>query len=395
MLNRTAYQRSAPVDADGYMAGTWIRPGSLPYDRIKAYSLESIVAYMGNLWGGTATFGDASGAHTIIGDDARGGLQMYQAPNMLVFSASPQNGGTVRIGALNAPGITMVGGDVQIDGDVMVDGTIRAHKLLFVGGLSYSMMTHDRLFIGGGDPDVGTQSGFLATSGHVGGWNNGVKTWNVNTRSGQIETLDPTNPDYTYTIIGSGLVTISNLDDGGEMVDRHAIKFKGYQEQYIDHGPIAPGEIVTFQISEVDMFAYGSTLVLMNSLDGSAGAAGIRLLDGDRNIRGAWAGHMFTLYDRTMTAMGWLEQETDGTLSLQTASGAVQLTSLNRGSLTLGDNDFNARLDGLSLAFRSGTTGWPARSATPSEGDHRYDAVNHREEFYNGTEWRYLQDAAA
>lgn len=210
VLRRNAL--SGLLDVRRPFSGSLVLPRSMPADRLSVVELSAITAKLGEVTSGTVISGNQLGAHTIIGDGARGGFQMYQAPNMLVFSASPQNGGSMRIGALNEPGITMAGGNVQIDGDATIDGTVRAQKLLFVGGLSQALMTSDRLFIGGGDVDAGTHSGFLARASAIGGFYNGSATWEVNNRSGDIVARALEEPDYGFASIGAGELRISSID---------------------------------------------------------------------------------------------------------------------------------------------------------------------------------------
>lgn len=209
--SRRAFLRELPKLGTAAVAGSAVRVSSL----------DKLAANTGVLNIGLLIAGDRGGAHTIIGG-RDGGIQMYSEPNKLVFSVSPQNGGRLRLGALDAPGITMTNGNVAIDGNCIVDGTLSASKLQ-VGELASVFLEDDKIEVGT-TGDLGF-SGLRIQSSGMAGYKNGQVQWYVSNDDGSFRSGDFENGFFTGVILGeNALELVSSLYAPFETPVQH-IKF--------------------------------------------------------------------------------------------------------------------------------------------------------------------------
>jgi len=58
-------------------------------------------------------------------------------------------------------------------------------------------------------------------------------------------------------------------------------------------------------------------------------------------------------------------------------------------------NSTRAMLKNSVFSFQSGTDDFGSRPAVPQESDTRWDSVNHRLEYYDGSAWYYIEGVAA
>lgn len=371
------------LDTRRPFSGSLILPRSLPADRIRATTIEAISAHLGTMTSGTIISGDPNGAHMIIGDAARGGWQVYSAPNRLVGSMSPLNSGNLLIGPLDGPNVRMVRGNVQIDGDCNVAGSIRANRLM-LGTLGYTFLEEDRLVVGVGnqagiDPDADGFSftGFMATHQRVGGYNAGHLVWKIDNTTGKIVSQDTEYPSQIYTEIGDGLITISNINGAGT---QHYIRLLSYVHDADTDAFIAESNVAVYTENNIIKF---KTLTNQET--------SLALVDQDDN-------EMFSL-GRTALRLTSLVYHSPLMLMAQEGYGVLmddEELRLQGGGMARGLalNSTRTMLKNSVFSYQSGTGDFADRPSSPREGDKRWDSVNHREEYYDGSAWYYIEGVA-
>jgi hypothetical protein len=341
---------------------------------------------MGTLYGGTLYAGPnargASPPRVIIGDAANG-LQVYDDDGILCASISWRNG-SGRFGRLGSPGITWANGNMYIDGDAIVEGSVRASRLL-IGSMGYTFLEEDRLVVGVGDragidPDADGFSftGFMATHQRVGGYNDGVLVWKIDNTTGKIVSQDTEYPSRIYTEIGDGLITISNINGAGT---QHYIHLLSYVHDGDTDAFIAESNVAFYTENNIIKF---KTLTNQET--------SLALVDQDDN-------ELFSL-GRTSLILTSLAYHAPLVLSAQDGYGiliADEELRLQGGDMPYGLVLDNTRtmLKNSVFSFQSGTADLAARPAGPRESDTRWDSVNHRLEYYDGSAWYYIEGVAA
>lgn len=359
---------SSLLNARQQFSGSLILPHSLPADRLMVNQLSAITANLGRVTSGTIISGDPAGAHTIMGREARNGLQMYERPNRMVASMSPENGGSFRLGALNRAGITMVGGNVQIDGDCIVEGSLRTNRLI-VGSLARVVLDDDEIRVGTYDVD-GKFSGFLAQTDVVGGWNRDAQTWYVDPYTGHIISAGSHGWPYSGVQIGSGVITLS--------------KFRTF---YKDADPTI--YFRSYWMSDEGDFTLGGEIGLM------ADELGLTV----KPLQHDYGAHFTAKVTDTSAPWGMLKNdrvriETPGgdTVELRIDEYAHWLESSQALRIAAGASgkgivmdDLQVYVYGAPLALFMGTG-----ASGFTEGSVEWDSTNHKVRVWDGTQWRNL-----
>ncbi len=176
-------------------------------------TLDRVSKNTGILRVGLLIAGNEDGAFSLIGG-TNYGIQLFSQPGVQVFQVSPQAGGSLRIGKVGEPSITMTNGNVTVDGNIIAAGTVTASKIS-VGTLATVLLEDDKIEVGSWTG--GKFSGFRATSAAVGGYNQDVLTWQVDSALGAI-VAGVRASGNAYTIMGGTNKGIEMYDTAGTKV---------------------------------------------------------------------------------------------------------------------------------------------------------------------------------
>lgn len=200
--------RRYPEDDFGRILGSAIAPYSITPDRLRVTKVADLATDLGVISAGTLIGGTLGKGRVLLGDMVGGGVWRDAEERT---TASITVDGAARFGLPNTPGVTMTAGLVAIHGGGIVAHTVTADKLILPGSVSSALLTSDMLLIGLGTWGVDF-SGFIASSGVVGGFNEQVASWEIDRVDGSIKSyaVGKTLEDYVST--AGGVVTFSSTE---------------------------------------------------------------------------------------------------------------------------------------------------------------------------------------
>lgn len=382
---------------------------------IDAKQLSDIINQLGTVYHGTLVAGAGEGtdkktARVVVGQDA-GGIQAYDAASRNFFALNWADQ-SFRLGYIDAPQIRMRDGSVEVDGDVLVAGTVSASRLK--AGTTVQLLVSDGILAFGTgnaeypiDPTnpfsgiraaqdaipAGSTDGSGTLMSTVSerisqfcGFHNGVITWGIDNTDGSFRSMGAGAPDEVYTKISEGTIELSNVADYTGAAS---------QLQFISHRYNSAG---VDTITGVGVFLERGGLVVQPTTD-PLFTMGVELRDAAGQ---KWADWQYSTLElrypygsnyRTLVGV----DSAQGYVS--TDAGSLILSADSRSSLSayIALTTERVAIGYGVLAFYDSELGWQARPPAPDAHEMilRPDPINHRMELWTGTEWVYLQTAAA